>query len=110
MIIENNKVIFKRINDKTSRKILSVEGSLMMVEGRYKKDGIGEVHSHDKYEQVSYIVWDCFEVTVGNEKNVLKKGDGYCVPLNVMHGVKALEDSIIFDVFTPIREDLDLKQ
>jgi quercetin dioxygenase-like cupin family protein len=105
MIVENDKVLSRRLDDKTSRKVLEAVGSLMLVEVSFKKGGVGAAHSHDKHEQVSYIAGGSFEVTVGTEKKILKKGDSYYVPLNVMHGVRALEDSVILDVFTPIRED-----
>ena len=77
----------------------------MMVEVNFKKGGIGNVHSHDKHEQVSYIVKGSFEVMVGEEKRIITKGDSFYAGLNIPHGVVALEDSVILDVFTPIRED-----
>jgi quercetin dioxygenase-like cupin family protein len=35
----------------------------------------------------------------------LKKGDSYYADKNVMHGVVALEDSVLLDGFTPMRKD-----
>jgi quercetin dioxygenase-like cupin family protein len=105
MIFVNEEIKPKQLGDKISRKILAAGGVLMTAEVHFKKGGIGEPHSHDKNEQVSYIVSGSFEATVGGETKVLKKGDSYYVPLNVMHGVVALEDSVILDVFTPMRED-----
>ena len=103
MIVKNENVNLEKLDDKVCRKILGCDGSLMMVEVRFEKGGIGEIHSHE-HEQVSYIVEGSFEVTVGEEKEVLKTGDSFYVEANVDHGVKALEDAVILDVFTPIRE------
>ena len=46
-----------------------------------------------------------FEVTLGEDQETLTAGDSFYVPLEKDHGVVALEDSVILDVFTPIRED-----
>jgi quercetin dioxygenase-like cupin family protein len=46
-----------------------------------------------------------FELTLGNEKTTLETGDTYYVPSNTVHGVVALEDGILLDVFTPQRQD-----
>jgi quercetin dioxygenase-like cupin family protein len=105
MIIKSETVNPKILDEKTSRKILGNGGSLMMVEVSFKKGGVGEPHSHTDHEQVSYIVKGSFEVTVGEDKQIMKVGDSFYAGKNVVHGVAALEDSIILDVFTPIRED-----
>lgn len=106
MIIRNNEVSVKVLDEKSSRKILGCGGSLMMVEVTFQKGGIGEPHSHTDHEQVSYIVKGAFEVIVGEDKRVIKAGDSFYAAKNVTHGVVALEDdSVILDVFTPIRED-----
>lgn len=77
----------------------------MMSEVTFKSGGVGELHSHEGHEQVSYIVKGSFEIVVGAGKKVVTAGDSFYVGLNVQHGVTALEDSVILDVFTPIRED-----
>lgn len=101
----NEETTRKKIDDKTSRKILGTGTSMMMVEVSFEKGGIGKLHSHEDHEQVSYIVNGSFEVTLGVEKKILQQGDSFYAEKNVVHGVEALEDSIILDVFTPIRED-----
>ncbi|WP_128101167.1 MULTISPECIES: cupin domain-containing protein [Paenibacillus] len=105
MILENGAIPAQVINATSSRKILGMGGTLMMVEVSFAEGGIGEVHSHDRHEQVSYIVKGSFEVQVGEDTRILKAGDSFYAGYNVPHGVKALEDSIILDVFTPFRED-----
>jgi quercetin dioxygenase-like cupin family protein len=105
MILKNENINLTKLEEKVSRKILGCGGSLMMVEVHFKKGGIGTAHSHDGHEQVSYIAKGSFQVTVGDEKKILKQGDSFYANKNITHGVEALEDSIILDVFTPIRED-----
>lgn len=100
------KVIFKQLNEKTTRTVLTYGDSLMLVEFCFKKGGVGEPHRHPDHEQAGYIASGSFEVICGEEKKILKKGDTYFADKNVLHGVVALEDdSIIIDSFTPIRKD-----
>lgn len=105
MIIINEKVNLKQLEEKVARKILVNGESLMMVEVYFKKGGIGEPHSHDEHEQMSYVVSGSFEVTCGDEKKILNQGDSFYANKKVEHGVKALEDGVLLDIFTPIRED-----
>jgi quercetin dioxygenase-like cupin family protein len=46
-----------------------------------------------------------FEMTIGEKKGILKTGDGYYIPPNVVHGALCLEAGVLIDVFTPMRED-----
>lgn len=88
-----------------SRKILGAGGTQMMVEVTFAKDAVGARHAHP-HEQVSYIVQGSFAFTLGNETQILRKGDSVYIPSNIEHGTVALEDdSIILDIFTPQRED-----
>ena len=105
MIVNHESIELKVLSEKVSRRMLGTGGSLMMVEVNFKKGGVGEVHSHDAHEQVSYIIRGSFEIVVGTEKRVVSAGDSFYAGLNVPHGVTALEDAAILDVFTPIRED-----
>jgi quercetin dioxygenase-like cupin family protein len=105
MIVKNDELMPKVLDGLVSRKILGTGGSLMMVEITFKKGGVGAAHSHEGHEQVSYIVKGSFEVQVGDETKVLTAGDSFYAGFNVVHAVKALEDAIILDVFTPIRQE-----
>jgi quercetin dioxygenase-like cupin family protein len=106
MVFKSENVEITVLNEKTTRKLLSYGGELMMAEVTFKKGGVGEPHKHDEHEQISYIVNGSFEVTVNGKKSVVKKGDGFYAAKKVEHGVVALEDnSVILDIFTPIRKD-----
>lgn len=104
MIVENAKVSSKQVDPGVKRKILASGGSLMSVEVQFQKGAIGAIHSHP-HEQVSYVIKGSFEFELDGQKKVIKTGDSYYVNPGVAHGVVALEDSIILDVFTPQRED-----
>jgi len=105
MIIKGHEVEPKILDGYSCRKVLSNGGELMLVELSFKKDGVGALHSHSDHEQVSYIAKGSFEATVGAETMIVQAGDSFYAAKNVPHGLKALEDSVILDVFTPVRKD-----
>ena len=45
------------------------------------------------------------EFTIGDQVRALGPGDAYLMPSNVVHSTRALEDSVVVDVFSPVRED-----
>jgi quercetin dioxygenase-like cupin family protein len=86
------------------RKIMAYGDDLMAVYVEFKKGAVGALHNHP-HRQVSYVQSGSFQVHIGNETKLLKGGDFYYIPADIIHGVEALEDSILLDVFTPVRED-----
>ena len=86
------------------RKILGYDAGLMMTHIEFKMGAIGKVHKHE-HRQVTFIQKGSFEVQIGGKKQILKSGDSFFVPSNVEHGVVALEESLLVDVFAPMRED-----
>lgn len=79
--------------------------SLMMVRFDFKKGGVGEPHSHADHEQIGYILEGTFELICGDTKTIVTAGDTYLAEKDEVHGVVALEDGAILDVFTPRREE-----
>jgi len=104
MFVKNDDVKGETLEPGLSRKILARGGMIMLVEVTFKKGAVGYLHSHP-HEQVSYIQKGSFVVEIDGEKRVLRSGDSFYTQPGQNHGVKALEDSVIIDVFTPQRED-----
>jgi quercetin dioxygenase-like cupin family protein len=100
----NSNYDWENAGEGVRRKILAYEKDLMLIVTEFKKGAIGSIHKHP-HKQVSYLERGSFEVTINEEKKVMKAGDSYLVPTNVEHGVVALEDSVLVDVFTPYREE-----
>ncbi len=104
MFVKNKDISREEIEPGLSRKILARGGKMMLVEVTFKKGAVGYLHSHP-HEQISYIQSGSFEVEINGEKRLLKAGDSFYAAPDIKHGVVALEDSVIIDVFTPQRED-----
>lgn len=86
------------------RKTLAQGQSLMLCEFKFDAHVEIPIHTHP-HEQVGYLVEGHVEMTIGENKYELRKGDSYCAPSNVPHGAFTLEPSVIVDTFYPPRED-----
>ncbi|MCX6138265.1 MAG: cupin domain-containing protein [Ignavibacteriales bacterium] len=104
LFVFGEEIPWTPVGEGVNRKILGYGPDLMMVSVTFKKGSIGYVHKHP-HRQVSYVTSGSFEVNIGGEKKIQKTGDCYYLPADVEHGVVALEDSSLIDVFTPVRED-----
>ena len=61
-------------------------------------------HQHEN-EQVANVVSGRLRFIVDDDQVVVGVGDSVTIPPNVPHEVEALEDTIVIDVFAPVRED-----
>lgn len=86
------------------RQVFGYNGQIMMAKAKFEKGAIGTLHSHP-HTQVAYVAGGVFEVTIGDEKRILKDGDGFYVTPNIVHGVVCLEAGTLIDAFSPMRED-----
>ncbi|GAE92170.1 possible pectin degradation protein [Gracilibacillus boraciitolerans JCM 21714] len=87
------------------RKIHDPGKQMMVMEVAFEKGAKGSAHNHP-HEQITYCIAGKLAFHVGGKEVVMKKGDSLHIPSNAVHGVTALEDSQILDIFTPLREDL----
>ena len=92
----------------SERQILGFNDDIMMVKVRFSKGQTGAMHSHP-HAQVSYVAAGKFEFTVGTQTRIVETGDALYQEPGVLHGCVCLEDGILIDCFTPMREDF-LKQ
>ena len=87
-----------------NKEIMSYDDRLMLVKVEFEKGGIGSVHKHH-HTQITHIESGVFEVEINGEKKILKGGDGFYIPPNVLHGAVCMEAGVLIDVFSPMRED-----
>ena len=86
------------------RQVYGYDDHIMLVKVKFREGAVGTLHSHP-HVQVSYVESGAFELTIGEEKKVLKKGDGYYVAPDIVHGCVCLEAGVLIDVFSPLRKD-----
>ena len=104
VFVRSAEIGWESVGDGVRRQVLGHGTDLMIVRVEFRKDAVGALHRHP-HRQASYVAAGRFEVTVGNETLTLGPGDCFYAPGEVFHGVRALEDGVLLDVFTPIREE-----
>ncbi len=86
------------------RKIMAYDSRVMVVKVAFEKGAIGTLHHH-YHTQIGYVAKGVFEVEVDGKKQVLKEGDVFYATPNIIHGAVCLEEGMLIDIFSPMRED-----
>jgi len=76
----------------------------LMSEFRLAAGSILPTHSHP-HEQTGYLVAGHIELNIGGEIYDTRPGDSWCIPADIDHGARIIEDSLAVEVFSPVRED-----
>lgn len=92
------------VGEGVKRQIMGYDDKIMLVHVKFEKGSIGPIHDH-YHSQVTWVQDGEFEVTIGDDKKVLKAGDCFYIPPHVPHGAVCLQPGTLIDVFSPIRED-----
>lgn len=87
-----------------SRKILGWDNQIMMVKVKFEKGAVGSAHHHF-HTQATYCAGGKFEFSIGDKVQIIKAGDGVYIAPELVHGAVCLEEGILIDVFSPVRED-----
>ena len=76
----------------------------LMGEFRISKGAVIPTHAHP-HEQTGVMISGRLRFNVEGNITEAEAGDSWCIPGNVEHSAEALEDSVVVEVFSPVRED-----
>ena len=91
------------VDDLSARKVMTLD-RVMCVMFRLKQGSDAPPHAHP-HEQIATVLQGRLVAQIGEERLELGPMQGYRVPPNIPHKVTVLEDAVIMDCFSPIRED-----
>ena len=57
------------------------------------------------YKRQTYCVSGKFEFEINGEKQIVEAGDGIYIEPNLLHSALCLEEGMLIDTFSPVRED-----
>jgi quercetin dioxygenase-like cupin family protein len=86
------------------RRTMGITDRMMLLEVYLQRGTVVPEHSH-MHDQVGYIVHGQVEFTIGGETRTLNPGDSYAAPGNIPHSAHALTDTVLVEVFSPVREE-----
>jgi quercetin dioxygenase-like cupin family protein len=75
-----------------------------MGEFKIAKGALIPPHAHP-HEQTGVLLSGKLRFKTEAETFDAEGGDSWCIPGNVEHSAEALEDSVVVEVFSPVRED-----
>ncbi len=75
-----------------------------LTEVRFVKGAVIPEHRHP-HEQTGYLISGSLRFFSSGEDTVVAPGDCWNWASDAPHGAEALEDSVVIEVFSPIRED-----
>lgn len=76
----------------------------LLAEFRLARGASIPAHRHP-YEQTGYLVSGRLRFVVEDETMEAGPGDSWNLAADIEHGAEVLEDSVVVEVFSPVRED-----
>ena len=76
----------------------------LMTEVRLEKGAVIPNHSHP-HEQTGYLISGHLQFLVNGETIDAKPGDSWSIAGDVVHSATAIEETLVIEVFSPVRED-----
>ena len=76
----------------------------LLTEVRMDNGAVIPPHKHP-HEQTGYLVSGRMDFLVNGEHHIAKPGDSWNIAGDLEHGATALEESVVVEVFSPVRED-----
>jgi quercetin dioxygenase-like cupin family protein len=95
---------YSRPLDGIEQKTLVHGEKTLMAEFRLAKGSIVPRHSHP-HEQAGYLVSGRVRFSADGGEKICNPGDSWCIPGNEEHGAEAMQDSVLVEVFSPVREE-----
>jgi len=93
----------EQINAAIVRRYIAAE-RVTVAKFELKRGGIVPLHAHEN-EQVSIVMDGALRFTIDGRETIVRGGEVMQIPPNVPHEVEVIEDTLVFDVFSPVRQD-----
>jgi quercetin dioxygenase-like cupin family protein len=88
-----------------SRQSLAHGERTHMVTFSLEKGAVLPLHSHEEHEQTGYLVSGRMVLTIDGTDHLIEPGDSWSIDSGIPHKVRPIEDAVVIEVFSPLRED-----
>jgi len=95
---------FRPLIDGVTMRPLAWEEITILCEFKLEKGYRIPPHKHS-YEQTGYLISGKLNFRIDKTWNKAEGGDSWSIPENVEHEVEILENSVVLEMFSPIRPD-----
>ena len=104
MFVKKNCFKWRTLMEGVEMCPLSAGEKTNICEFKLKKGHRLPAHNHP-YEQTGTLLSGKLNFRIDNQWHLAGPGDAWSIPENVEHEVEILEDSILIEVFSPVRPD-----
>ena len=98
-----SRITPEQLNPQITRKAIHT-ANMTVARFELQKGGVVAEHSHHQ-EQISTVERGALRFTIDGGEQIVRAGESLSIPSNMPHGVVALEDSVVLDIFSPPRDD-----
>lgn len=105
MITRSSPAGFAEMAEGVRLKTLVHGAHTHLTEVRLERGALIPEHAHEQ-EQTGYLISGRLRFFSGDEEAIAGPGDSWTLPGGFPHGAEALEDTVVVEVFSPIRPDL----
>jgi mutator protein MutT len=95
---------YKQALEGIELKTLVYGDKTLLSEFRLKKGRTLPLHSHP-HEQTGYVVSGKITLIMGEKRYEAEPGDSWSIPGGMEHGAEVIENAVVVEVFSPVRED-----
>jgi quercetin dioxygenase-like cupin family protein len=100
-------VASESLTDKIQRRYINT-GRLTIARFELARGGVVPRHSHE-HEQVTNVLSGALRFVTPEAEVVVRQGESITIAPWVEHRVDVLEDAVVIDVFSPVRQDWVMK-
>ena len=93
----------EQLNPSTLRKYITAD-RVTIAQFELTRGGVVPRHSHEN-EQISHVLSGKLKFTINGQPIVVSAGEMLQIPSWIEHEVDVLEDTVVVDVFSPVRQD-----
>ena len=105
MFNKNSREGYRSTIKGIKQKTLVYGPNTLMTELKLLKGTRIPTHKHPN-EQTGYLVTGRTRLFINDQVYNCSPGDSWCIPSNAEHGTYAIKDSVVIEIFSPVREDL----
>jgi quercetin dioxygenase-like cupin family protein len=98
-----NRMEAEQLNPRVRRKAIHTQ-NMTIARLEIQKSAVVPEHHH-VHEQVATVESGALKFFIDGGELIVRAGESIAIPPNVPHGVEAMEDTVVVDVFSPPRED-----
>lgn len=98
-----DEVPVEQLSPSIGRQMLHTE-TMTLARITLRRGAVVPLHGHAN-EQIATVLEGRLRFEVDGEERVVAAGESVPLTANVPHAVEALEDSVVLDVFSPVRDD-----